>query len=145
MPVCIDLFAGPGGLGEGFYQAGFEIGVSIEKETTECKTLLSRKIFHRLKELGHVLEAENLREGKTPLDVIKDSYPDVYNDCKKRVLNLELGQANFKEVINSIEWAIGPQSSDNLVVIGGPPCQAYSIVGRARQVGKKLVQVLRKL
>jgi len=138
MPVCIDLFAGPGGLGEGFYQAGFEIGVSIEKETTECKTLLSRKIFHRLKELGQVLDAENLREGKTPLDVIKDSYPDVYNDCKKRVLNLELGQANFKEVINSIEWAIGPQSSENLVVIGGPPCQAYSIVGRARQVSKKI-------
>lgn len=137
MPVCIDLFAGPGGLGEGFYQAGLEIGVSVEKEKTECKTLLARKIFHRLRELGQLCLAENLREGKTPLDAIKESYPDVYEDCKKRVLELEMGQADFKEVVKSIEWAIGPQPSENLVVIGGPPCQAYSIVGRARQVSNK--------
>ena len=48
MPICIDLFAGRCGLWEGFCQAGFEIGVSVEKEKTECRTLLARKMSHHL-------------------------------------------------------------------------------------------------
>lgn len=138
MSVCIDLFAGPGGLGEGFHQAGFEIGVSVEKQKTECKTLLSRKIFHSLRALGDSRLAEQFRVGKVSIDSIKDSYPSLYRDCEKRVLNLELGQADFKEVISAINRAIGELPSEDLVVIGGPPCQAYSVVGRARQVSEKI-------
>ena len=40
MTVCIDLFAGPGGLGEGFTKAGFDVVISVEKEAKECQTLL---------------------------------------------------------------------------------------------------------
>jgi DNA (cytosine-5)-methyltransferase 1 len=138
MPVCIDLFAGPGGLGEGFHQAGFEIGVSVEKEKTECKTLLSRKIFHSLRARGHSRLAEQFRVGKVSIDSIKDSHPTLYMECEKRVLNLELGQVDFKDVFRSIDRAIGGRPSEDLVVIGGPPCQAYSVVGRARQVSEKI-------
>ncbi len=138
MPICIDLFAGPGGLGEGFYQAGFEIGVSVEKEKTECRTLLARKIFLRLKHQGFDRLAERFRLGKTPVDAIKQSHPEIYANCEKRVLNLELGSADFKHVIRSIKGCIGNCPSENLVVIGGPPCQAYSVVGRSRQASKNI-------
>ena len=53
LPV-IDIFAGPGGLGEGFSQAGFKIELSIEKETVACNTLRIRKFFHMInKDEGH--------------------------------------------------------------------------------------------
>lgn len=137
MPICIDIFAGPGGLGEGFYQAGFEIGVSIEKQKNECKTLLSRKIYHKLKELDELNLAESLRCGDISLENFKTNHPKIYRECEKRVLNLELGKANFKDVFQMINNAIGKPNSEELVVIGGPPCQAYSIIGRARQASKK--------
>ena len=49
IPV-IDLFAGPGGLGEGFSQAGFDIRLSIEMDPIACETLTIRKFFHSLKD-----------------------------------------------------------------------------------------------
>ena len=49
---CIDLFAGPGGLGEGFHKAGFQIAISIEKEAVECETLRRRKLHHLMVKNG---------------------------------------------------------------------------------------------
>ena len=52
----IDLFAGPGGLGEGFSSVtnddgspAFRIGLSIEKEPSAHKTLTLRAVFRQLR------------------------------------------------------------------------------------------------
>jgi hypothetical protein len=109
----------------------------LKKKRQNVKRCLPRKIFHRLRETGYKSLAEQMRSGKKSLDCIKNSHQDLYKDCEKRVLNLELGKESFKDVFRSIEFAIGKQPNENLVVIGGPPCQAYSVVGRARQVSEK--------
>ena len=57
--LCIDLFAGPGGLGEGFTKSGFEIAVSVEKEKKECETLVQRKLHHALLHRGDKILAGN--------------------------------------------------------------------------------------
>ncbi len=57
MPVpIVDLFAGPGGLGEGFaslkghrQQPFFENGLSIEKSAVAHRTLTLRAVFRRLR------------------------------------------------------------------------------------------------
>ena len=54
IPV-IDLFAGPGGLGEGFSCAGFDITLSIEMDPIACKTLRLRKFFNLYKNISVVL------------------------------------------------------------------------------------------
>ena len=45
----IDLFAGAGGLSEGFIQAGFEPIAHVEIEKSACNTLKTRAAFHYLK------------------------------------------------------------------------------------------------
>ena len=63
MTICIDLFAGPGGLGEGFTKAGFEIAISLEKQPKECHTLLQRKLHHALFSKGDLKLARALAVG----------------------------------------------------------------------------------
>lgn len=137
----IDLFSGPGGLGEGFSalfdEAGnhpFKIAVSIEKEKSAHRTLTLRAFF---RQFGNKVPAEYYQFlkgslGKSPEDELYNLFPDQYSAAQDEALYLELGKDN--EIINSkIQNAIG---NDECILIGGPPCQAYSLAGRARNKGK---------
>lgn len=141
IPV-VDLFAGPGGLGEGFSSVVnssgsriFDVRVSIEKDPTAHRTLLLRALFR------------SFPEGKTP-----DCYYDyVRGDATKEEMlshpsmvdaayaaniearNATLGETPSKEIDQWIRESIG--DSDPWILIGGPPCQAYSIAGRSRMRG----------
>ena len=135
-PVCIDLFAGPGGLGEGFSRAGFSVPISIEKEAIECRTLIYRKIHNSLLKEGRKQDAQRLAEMKFDDDAIKGLFPEEMSIARKQVAQLELGAAPFSDVYLVIDEAISDDADGPLVLLGGPPCQAYSIVGRARNIGQ---------
>lgn len=145
IPV-VDLFAGPGGLGEGFSafnapERPFKICISIEKDEAAHKTLLLRS-FYRQFDSGGVPDAyyDFLRSPQfsvESLNKLLDRF-DEGEAAREEACCLELGCDNNK-ISRRIKKAIGDRISENLpwVLIGGPPCQAYSLVGRARNKGIK--------
>ena len=123
----IDLFAGAGGLSEGFFRAGFKPIVHVEMDNAACNTLKTRIAYHYLKSVNNYdiyisyLKNEISRE---------DLYKAVPESLLKSVINLPIG----KKYNSSIHLAIAENLKNNKIdlIIGGPPCQAYSLVGRAR-------------
>jgi DNA (cytosine-5)-methyltransferase 1 len=145
--TIIDLFAGPGGLGEGFSaytdasgDHPFKIGLSIEKESSAHKTLKLRAFYRQYPtgeapdEYYQYLEG-NL--GKDPEELLY-RYPHLRKQAQaasEEARQLTLGEDNG-EIEKSIEKSLGKRPG-NWVLIGGPPCQAYSLVGRARNAGNE--------
>ncbi len=145
IPV-IDLFAGPGGLGEGFSQVGwregnpfFRIGLSVEKEDFAHRTLRLRS-FVRQFPYEQIPEEyyQFLREGRRPedlfaLDKFSEQARTTENEAWKATLrNDDDFNSELDERIHTVL-----RGNDYWVLIGGPPCQAYSLAGRSRNKGKK--------
>jgi DNA (cytosine-5)-methyltransferase 1 len=139
LAVCIDLFAGPGGLAEGFSQAGFDIAISIEKEKVECETLQLRKLHKLLILDGEFGAALMLASGEMDFFSAQEKFPKLSSIAQEQVKQLELGTVSFSKVYSAIRKSLNDSGKDNLVLLGGPPCQAYSIVGRSRNIGKSKV------
>ncbi len=120
----IDLFAGCGGLSEGFLATGEYEGLAhVEWETPMVNTLRKRLV---------------------------DKWNHSENDAKRRVIKFDVqktdelilgqwsdesrklyGAENDSLVIEKgLVGLIGTRKVD--CIIGGPPCQAYSIAGRAQ-------------
>lgn len=142
----IDLFAGPGGLGEGFSQIGwregnpfFKVGLSVEKEDFAHRTLRLRS-FVRQFNYDQIPEEyfQFLQEGKEPEEILKiDKYSKEAKSAEIESWNATLRNDNSfnTELDNRIKNALN--GNEQWVLIGGPPCQAYSVVGRARNRGNK--------
>jgi DNA (cytosine-5)-methyltransferase 1 len=137
IPV-IDLFAGPGGLGEGFSalkddngKSVFKIALSIEKEEYAHQTLELRSFFRQF-EIENVPEEyyKHLSGEITRNDLFK-SFPDYTLKAKKETWKAELGSNSVEEIDQRIVESLNGEA--NWVLIGGPPCQAYSVIGRVRQ------------
>ena len=139
----VDLFAGPGGLGEGFaslVEAGhspFQIGISIEKEASAYRTLTLRAFLREYKERHGVLPKEfvDTHAGLLPGADWKAVDAESWKHATREARCLELGT---DDATDAIDRAIKPlrRDFDETILIGGPPCQAYSLVGRARAKGK---------
>jgi DNA (cytosine-5)-methyltransferase 1 len=150
IPV-IDLFAGPGGLAEGFSMVKdgndyfFDIKLSIEKDPEAHKTLKLRSFFRQFikrhenlpEDYYEVLREKNLKDREKKLTKLFELYPKYHEAADKEARNIELGSPEFtNEYIDElISEAIGEDNKDKWVLIGGPPCQAYSIAGRSRTGG----------
>lgn len=134
----IDLFAGPGGLGEGFASVAgasgdpvFDIHLSAEMNPSAHATLRLRAF---LRALGGRLPQEyiDFHAGRAPEPDWESIDPDAWAQASREAHCIELGTEHARSVVDSaIDEAIS-HWSDKTVLIGGPPCQAYSLVGRAR-------------
>jgi DNA (cytosine-5)-methyltransferase 1 len=141
IPV-IDLFAGPGGLCEGFASLkkgksrSFEIRVSIEKDSVAHKTLSLRALFRSFPSRKIPAAYYQYITGKISRERF-ESDPSVSPYVKKAYSEArcaELGKSNHREIDSWIRGGLA--GAKEWVLIGGPPCQAYSIVGRARMRGR---------
>jgi DNA (cytosine-5)-methyltransferase 1 len=123
----IDLFAGAGGLSEGFIRGGFEPIAHVEMNKDACDTLKTRTAFHYLKEHNRTEEYYDYLKGKISRDELWLKIPE---HLIKSVINTEISPETLPSIFEKIDKQIGKQKVD--IVIGGPPCQAYSVAGRAR-------------
>jgi DNA (cytosine-5)-methyltransferase 1 len=134
----IDLFAGPGGLGEGFAsfedrgKLPFQIVLSIEKDPTAFQTLKLRSFFRQFKKEDVPDEYFQYLRGEIKRSVLFKRYPAEHNKAKQETWRLELGSRRVSQqrVDECIRCALN--DSTNWVLIGGPPCQAYSLIGRVK-------------
>lgn len=124
----IDLFAGAGGLSEGFIRAGFNPIAHVEMNPDACNTLKTRTAFHYLKEKGRVNEYYEYLKGEITRDELWGKIP---THLINSVINKEISPETLPQIFNIIDQEL--QEKDVDIVIGGPPCQAYSVAGRARK------------
>lgn len=127
-PKILDLFAGAGGLSEGFIRAGCEIVGHIEMDKNACNTLITRMVYHALLQKGKMDEYKNYVLGK----ITRESLIEKYGLQKERdsVICSKIKEDNYKDLIEQIKTRLNGESLD--MIVGGPPCQAYSYIGRAR-------------
>jgi DNA (cytosine-5)-methyltransferase 1 len=130
-PTFIDLFAGAGGLSEGFIKAGFEPIAHVEIENSACNTLRTRAAYHYLKSNNKYDTYLSYLKGEITREQLYSKIPD---KILKSVINLAIGEENNKIIQEDIDSLLGDRKVD--FIIGGPPCQAYSLVGRARSKDK---------
>ena len=124
----IDLFAGCGGLSEGFIQAGYTPVAHVEMNEAACFTLKTRMAYHWLKKNGKLADYCAYLRGKISRDEFYKMIPSQILDS---VINEEVGEKTLESLFEKIDAAKGDETID--LIVGGPPCQAYSLVGRARK------------
>ena len=131
----IDLFAGAGGLSEGFVRAGFTPLAHIEMDKNACNTLKTRSAFHYLQKNGMLSIYEDYLKHKEE----RTDGQKLWNQVPKSIIDTTIcatiGESTIDGIFKKVDQLKGNNKVD--IIIGGPPCQAYSVAGRAR-MGKKV-------
>jgi DNA (cytosine-5)-methyltransferase 1 len=137
----VDLFAGPGGLAEGFSSFAdrdehrpFDVTISIEKEASAHQTLRLRS-FLRQFDGDYPAEYYDFLNHGGPQPDWSLLCPEEWKSACEEALRLELGTPAADRIVKKRIAALRA-SGCSTVVIGGPPCQAYSLAGRVRNQGK---------
>lgn len=138
----IDIFAGPGGLGEGFAafrqcagNSGFRLALSIEKDPTAHSTLMLRSFYRQFQPDRIPPEYWSYAKGEIARSELLELYPRQAKAAAEEAQCIELGETPAHEVKSLISQRLN--GSTKWVLVGGPPCQAYSLVGRARMKSTK--------
>ena len=126
----IDLFAGAGGLSEGFIRAGFTPIAHIEMNQDACNTLKTRAAFHYLKVEGKLSVYEDYLKNKVEKTDGTDLWSKVPKNITEKVICAAIGEKNIGDIFFNVDKLKGSRCVD--IIIGGPPCKDYSVAGRAR-------------
>ena len=152
IPV-IDLFAGPGGLGEGFSaycdnrgRRPYQLALSIEKDKIAHSTLELRSFFRQFRHAGRSVPAQyyDYLAGILPREQLLAAYPKEATAAQTEALCIELGGTGGTSSPDAVDRHIRHALADSRswVLLGGPPCQAYSGMGRSRMVGAEKKRLL---
>ncbi|WP_422027526.1 DNA cytosine methyltransferase [Pyruvatibacter mobilis] len=141
MYPVVDLFAGPGGLGEGFALSADDKGhprftsvVSIERDEFSHQTLLLRHFIKQFQKSEVPDDYYAFLAGNISRDELYKRYPDAYRHAASSALRISLGPESHGQVQEIIRERICGRR--RWALVGGPPCQAYSLVGRSRMRGR---------
>ena len=126
----IDLFAGAGGLSEGFIRAGFTPIAHIEMKQDACNTLKTRSAFHYLQNHGQLSIYEDYLKNKNEGTDGSVLWAQVPSEVTDAAICATIGEDTINGIFEKVDSLKGNKTVD--IIIGGPPCQAYSVAGRAR-------------
>lgn len=141
--AVIDLFSGPGGLGEGFAapsrrdasRRDFRIALSIEKDAAAHRTLRLRAFLRKFPS-GPPDEYYEFLDGSTSREPDWTTlFPKEWEEARRETPHVALGTDTAATLLRSRIRVIHREHGDRTVLLGGPPCQAYSVAGRARNAG----------
>lgn len=126
----IDLFAGAGGLSEGFVMNGNFLPLAhVEMNKDACDTLKTRSCYFYLRENENLRLYKDYQKNRISRDELYSKMPD---GLMETVINREIGEESIRYIFNKVDDIIQAEGLQELdLIIGGPPCQAYSLVGRA--------------
>lgn len=131
MPKYLDLFAGAGGLSEGFILAGYEPVAHVEMDVAACYSLKTRAAYHWLKRNKELNIYYQYLNGEISR---KEFYEKIPTTVLDSVLNYEISENTLPSIFAKIDGILGEEKLD--LIVGGPPCQAYSLAGRSRSQNK---------
>lgn len=123
----IDLFAGAGGFSEGFKRAGFEPIAHVEADAAACFTLKTRLAYYYLSQNNEIDIYIQYLKGEISREQLYSFIPSNIIDS---VINLPISDKHNSKIFDTINTLKRSKNID--IIVGGPPCQAYSLVGRAR-------------
>ena len=128
----IDLFSGAGGLTEGFRRPEYNILAHVEMSADACQTLRLRDDYYQLKKRNMLQQYRDFLDGKISLSELE-------LQCGLSQKALTINETIDTDTMDGILAKIDSKLSGRQVhgIIGGPPCQAYSTVGRKRNEAKK--------
>ncbi len=127
----VDLFAGAGGLSEGFMQEGFVPVAHVEMDENACYTLKTRECYHYLRRHGKKEKYYSYLKNKINRE---DLYKLVPSHIIDGVICETMSKKGMPALFLKIDALMKRKKADKIdIMLGGPPCQAYSVVGRARK------------
>jgi DNA (cytosine-5)-methyltransferase 1 len=126
----IDLFAGAGGLSEGFIQAGFKPIAHVEMDNFAAQTLVTRNAYYYLKQVGKEEIYYKYLSGNMDKIMFFENIP---KRLKQAIICETMAAKTVPKIFKTIDGIMKMQKIGSVdVIVGGPPCQAYSLVGRAQ-------------
>lgn len=129
----IDLFAGAGGLSEGFIRENFEPIAHVEMSAEASDTLRTRVAFHYFREKNRLNQYYAYLKQEIQRNELWGSIPQ---ELLESVINEEITDDSIQNIFAKIDLQLDSKKVD--VIIGGPPCQAYSLVGRSRDPNRMI-------
>ena len=126
----IDLFAGAGGLSEGLLQAGFKPVAHVEMNEFAARTLETRSAYYYLKDTDNLsIYKEYLQRKMTRVELMNSIPASII----KTIINETMSDETLPSIFKTIDGLMKIRGIKTIdVIVGGPPCQAYSLVGRAQ-------------
>jgi DNA (cytosine-5)-methyltransferase 1 len=143
----IDIFAGPGGLGEGFCalqnekdERVFKIVLSIEKDEHAHQTLTLRSFFRQFNPGKVPPDYYEFVKGNIELEDLYKKWPLQAASARNEAWRANLGNKKRSMSHDMVDERIRTslRGQRDWLLIGGPPCQAYSVIGRVRKKRKTL-------
>lgn len=123
----IDLFAGAGGLSEGFIREGFQAVAHVEMDKNACDTIKTRLAYHYLAQNNKLSIYKAYLQNEITRDILWENIPE---PIMESLINEEITEKTISGIFKNIDKQLNGHKVD--LIIGGPPCQAYSLVGRSR-------------